>query len=87
MTLGVMTLITNRSDYTPEMRERLAVLVSVQPKADSALDVQEEEISLLLDSMDEKRMREVRERIKVIRSRRPRQNWNNRKPGGRREIP
>lgn len=87
MTLGVMTLITNRSDYTPEMRERLAVLVSVQPKADSALDVQEEEISLLLDSMDEKRMREVRERIKVIRSRRPHQNWNNRKPGGRREIP
>lgn len=75
MTLGVISLITTRSDYTPEMRERLAVLVSVQPQADSARDVQEEEISLLLDSLDEKRMKEVRERIKAMRTRRPRPNW------------
>jgi hypothetical protein len=85
MTLGVMTLITNRSDYTPEMRERLAVLVSVQPQADSARDVQEEEISLLLDSLDEKRMKEVRERIKAMRSRRPRPNWGAPMPPKHRE--
>ena len=75
MTLGVVSLITMRSDYTPEMRERLAMLVSVQPQADAARDVQEEEISLLLDSLDEKRMKEVRERIKSMRARRPRANW------------
>ena len=75
MTLGVVSLITMRSDYSPEMRERLAMLVSVQPKADDARDVQEEEISLLLDSLDEKRMKEVRERIKSMRTRRPRPNW------------
>ena len=75
MTLGVVSLITMRSDYTPEMRERLAMLVSVQPQADAARDVQEEEISLLLDSLDEKRMKEVRERIKSMRARRPRSNW------------
>ena len=75
MTLGVVSLITTRSDYTPEMRERLAMLVSVQPQADDARDVQEEEISLLLDSLDEKRMKEVRERIKAMRTRRPRPNW------------
>ena len=75
MTLGVVSLITMRSDYSPEMRERLAMLVSVQPKADDARDVQEEEISLLLDSLDEKRMKEVRERIKSMRARRPRPNW------------
>ena len=75
MTLGVVSLITMRSDYTPEMRERLAMLVSVQPQADAARDVQEEEISLLLDSLDEKRMKEGRERIKSMRARRPRSNW------------
>ena len=64
-----------RSDYTPEMRERLAMLVSVQPQADAARDVQEEEISLLLDSLDEKRMKEVRDRIKSMRARRPRASW------------
>ncbi len=80
MTLGVISLITTRSDYTPEMRERLAMLVSVQPEADAARDVQEEEISLLLDSLDEKRMKEVRERIKSMRTRRPRLNWGDRKP-------
>ena len=75
MTLGVVSLITMRSDYSPEMRERLAMLVSEQPQADDARDVQEEEISLLLDSLDEKRMKEVRERIKSMRTRRPRPNW------------
>ncbi len=81
MTLGVISLITTRSDYSPEMRERLAVLVSVQPKAGISREMQEEEISLLLDSLDEKRMKEVRERIKNIRSRRPRPNR------GRRMLP
>ncbi len=80
MTLGVISLITNRSDYSPEMRERLAMLVSMQPQADDALSVQEEEISLLLESLDEKRMKEVRERIKSMRTRRSRQNWGDRKP-------
>ena len=75
MTLGVVSLITMRSDYTPEMRERLAMLVSEQPQADDDRDVQEEEISLLLDSLDERRMKEVRERIKSMRARRPRPNW------------
>ena len=72
MTLGVISLITTRSDYTPEMRERLAVLVSMHPQADAARTQQEAEISLLLESMDEKRMQEVRQRIKSMRSRRPR---------------
>ena len=80
MTLGVISLITNRSDYSPEMRERLAMLVSMQPQADEARNEQEEEISLLLESLDEKRMKEVRERIKSMRTLRARPNWGNRKP-------
>ena len=71
MTLGVISLITTRADYTHEMRERLAMLVSMHPQADADRSQQEAEISLLLESMDEKRMQEVRQRIKSMRARRP----------------
>lgn len=72
MTLGVISLITTRADYTPEMRERLAMLVSMHPQARRDRSQQEAEISLLLESMDEKRMKEVRQRIKSMRARHPR---------------
>ena len=69
MTLGVLSLITSRADYTPEMRERLAMLVSMHPQADAARSQQEAEISLLLDSHDEKRLEEVRKRMRQMRRR------------------
>lgn len=69
MTLGVISLITTRTDYTPEMRERLAVLVSMHPKAEDARSQQQAEISLLLESLDEKRLQDVRKRMKAIRDR------------------
>lgn len=72
MTLGVLSLITSRADYTPEMRERLAMLVSMHPQADAARSQQEAEISLLLESHDEKRLEEVRKRMNQMRWRRPR---------------
>lgn len=71
MTLGVLSLITSRADYTPEMRERLAMLVSMHPQADAARSQQEAEISLLLESHDEKRLEEVRKRMNQMRWRRP----------------
>lgn len=70
MTLGVLSLITTRSEYTPEMRARLAMLVSMHPQAPEARSHQEAEISLLLESLDEKRMKEVRSRVMRMRSRR-----------------
>ena len=73
MTLGVLSLITTRADYTPEMRSRLAVLVSMHPQAEAARSQQEAEISLLLESHDEKRLEEVRKEIN--RMRRPRRNF------------
>ena len=68
MTLGVLSLITTRSEYTPEMRARLAMLVSMHPQAPEARSHQEAEISLLLESLDEKRMKEVRSRVMRMRS-------------------
>lgn len=75
MTLGVLSLITARSDYTPEMRERLALLVSMHPQRADARTQQEAEISLLLESHDEKRLQEVRHRINEMRARRFRRHW------------
>lgn len=72
MTLGVISLITARADYTPEMRERLAVLVSMHPQADADRTQQKAEISLLLENHDAKRLQEVRERIRELRAKRPR---------------
>lgn len=71
MTLGVISLITARGDYTPEMRERLAMLVSMHPQGVRDRSQQEAEISLLLESHDEKRMKEVRQRIQSMRTRHP----------------
>lgn len=71
MTLGVLSLIMSRADYTPEMRERLAVLVSMHPQAADARSQQEAEISLLLENHDEKRLQEVRERIQRIQRFKP----------------
>ena len=66
-TLGVLSLLTSRADFTPEMREKLVMLVSLHPTEDAARAQQEAEISLLLQSYDEKRMQELRSRIRRMR--------------------
>lgn len=70
-TLGVLSLLTSRADFTPEMREQLVMLVSMHPTEDAARAQQEAEISLLLQSYDEQRMQELRSRIRRMRFRRP----------------
>lgn len=70
-TLGVLSLLTSRADFTPEMREKLVMLVSMHPSEDAARTQQEAEISLLLQSYDDKRMQELRSRIQQMRRRRP----------------
>ena len=69
-TLGVLSLLTSRDDFTPEMRERLVMLVSMHPTEASARTQQEAEISLLLQKYDEKRMQELRSRMRQMRHRR-----------------
>lgn len=69
-TLGVLRLLTSRSGFTPEMRERLIMLVSMHPRADAARSQQEAEISVLLQAYDEKRMKELRQRLQQMRQHR-----------------
>lgn len=66
-TLGVLSLLTSRADFTPEMREQLVMLVSLHPTEEAARAQQEAEISLLLQSYDEQRMLELRNRIRRMR--------------------
>lgn len=69
-TLGVLSLLTSRADFTPEMREQLVMLVSMHPTEEAARAQQEAEISLLLQSYDEQRMQELRSRMRQMRQRR-----------------
>lgn len=69
-TLGVLSLLVSRADFTPEMREQLVMLVSMHPTEEAARAQQEAEISLLLQSYDEQRMQELRARMRQIRLRR-----------------
>lgn len=75
MTLGVLSLLTSRADFSPEMRMRLVMLVSMHPQAEDAKSQQEAEISLLLQSYDEQRLQAIRDRLKAMRAQ------MNRRPG------
>lgn len=81
-TLGVLSLLTDRTDFTPERRARLVRLVSMLPnEAESSKLQKEDEISLLLQSYDENRKQELREQVQ-----RRRQEWHERRnkmQGGR----
>ena len=68
-TLGVLSLLTSRADFTPEMREQLVMLVSMHPTEEGARAQQEAEISLLLQCYDEQRMQELRSRMRQMRHR------------------
>ena len=68
-TLGALALLTSRPDFTPQMRERLAILVAHYPAGEEARAQQQSEISLLLQSYDEKRMQELRSRMHKMRRR------------------
>lgn len=76
-TLGVLALLIDRADFTTEMRERLVMLVSMLPNEASGKAQQEEEIALLLQSYDENRKQELRERLQ-----RRRQEWHERRNKG-----
>ncbi len=71
-TLGVLSFLTNRADFTPEMRERLVMLVGMHPQGAADKEQQEAELKLLLQSYDAERARALREKLQEMRSHRPR---------------
>lgn len=75
-TLGVLSLLSTGSQFSPEMRERLVMLVSMHPSAPEARTQQEAEISLLLKNHDEQRLQKVRERLQQMRRHLPRRGYH-----------
>lgn len=67
LTLGVLSLLTSRADFSPEMRERLVMLVSLHPAAEADQTLRASEIDLLLQSYDARRLESLRKRIRRMR--------------------
>ncbi len=83
-TLGVLSFLANRDDFTPELRERLAVLVGMHPQEEADQQQQEAEIKLLLQNHDAERAKALRARLKQMREQRhhrPRQRARQPRPG------
>ncbi len=69
-TLGVLSMLTSRDDFPGELRQRLIILTAMHPTTEEGKKQQEEELSVLLQSYEENRRRDVRARLKRMRERR-----------------
>ena len=65
--MGVLSLLTSRADFTPDIRERLAMLVAMQPARDEERARREEELRTLLQNYDETRIEALRRRMLRMR--------------------
>ena len=68
-TLGVLSLLTARADFSQDIRERLIMLVAMRPARESDLQHREEELRTLLRDYDGKRIENLRLRMQQLRRR------------------
>lgn len=71
-TLGVLSFLTSRADFTPEIREKLVMLVAMHPRHDEARTQQAEELRTLLQNYDEQRIKALQKRMQRMREEMPR---------------
>ncbi|MBE6435775.1 MAG: serine/threonine protein kinase [Akkermansiaceae bacterium] len=67
-TLAILSFLTERADFTPEMRERLVMLVAMHPQHEQGRTQQEQEIRTLLQNYDDARIKELQQRMQRLRS-------------------
>ncbi len=67
-TLAVLSFLTERADFTPEMRERLVMLVAMRPQHEQGRTQQEQEIRTLLLNYDEARIKDLQQRMQRMRA-------------------
>lgn len=85
-TLAILSFLTERADFTPQMRERLVMLVAAHPQHEQARHQQEQEILTLLQNYDEERIKALQQRMENMRKnppgqrRRPRGSHGPRRP-------
>lgn len=66
-TLAVLSFLTERADFTAEVRERLVMLVAMHPQHEQGRSQQEEEIRTLLQDYDDERTKALRQRVQRMR--------------------
>ncbi len=67
-TLAVLSFLTERADFTPEMRERLVMLVAMRPQHAQDRSQQDQEIRTLLQNYDEARIKDLQQRMQRVRA-------------------
>jgi hypothetical protein len=70
-TLGILSFVTSRSDFTPSMRDRLVKWVAMHYRHDSDSAQQEKELRTLLKDFDSDRIKTLRDRFKRMRRMQP----------------
>ena len=86
-TLGVLSFLTSRADFTPEIRDRLIMLVAMQPARETDKTRREEELRTLLLNYDEKRIEGLRQRMKHLRQEIDQRRRMRGEPAGRAPLP
>lgn len=66
-TLGVLSFLTSRADFTQEIREKLIMLVAMHPAQETERTRREEELRTLLQNYDGKRIQSLRQRMMRMR--------------------
>lgn len=66
-TLGVLSFLTSRADFTQDIRERLIMLVAMHPVREDERARQQEELRTLLHNYDESRIENLRRRMLKMR--------------------
>ena len=66
-TLGVLSFLTSRADFTQEIRERLIMLVAMHPAHEDERNRREEELRTLLQNYDGTRIENLRRRMQRLR--------------------
>lgn len=74
-TLGVLSFVSSRSDFTPDIRDRLVRLVAMNYLADAEnAEQREDELNALLKDYDAERIRSLRSRFRRMQMRPPGRN-------------
>ena len=74
-TLGVLSFVASRSDFTPDIRDRLVRLVAMNYLADAEnAEQREDELNALLKDYDAERIRSLRSRFRRMQMRPPGRN-------------
>ncbi len=68
-TLGVLSFLCSRSDFSEEQRERLIMMIAMLPTAAAISEQQEKELRLLMQSYDDRRAEKMRKQFNKMRLR------------------